>query len=80
MLYPTVLQRGAALLRGLAAAHAFVDANKRTAWISCNVYLNYFRSPLQKISDDEATEFVVSVVVDHIAVDEIAAWLAQRLS
>ncbi len=80
MLYPTILQRGAALLSGLAAAHAFVDANKRTAWLSCNVYLNAYESRLQEVPENKAADFVEAVVVCHYQVDFIAAWLADHLA
>ncbi|WP_084485482.1 type II toxin-antitoxin system death-on-curing family toxin [Nocardia beijingensis] len=79
-LYPTALQRGAALLGGLAAAHAFIDANKRTAWLSCNIYLNAFNSRLQEIPENEAADFVEALVVCHFGVDDIAAWLAVHLA
>ena len=79
-LFPTPVHRAGALLSGLAAAHAFVDGNKRTAWISCNIYLNAFDSRLEKIPDEEAADFVEAVVVQHHEVDFIAMWLNDHLA
>ncbi len=39
LLYPTLIERGAALLHGVASAHAFQDGNKRTAWLCTAIYL-----------------------------------------
>ncbi|WP_198036877.1 type II toxin-antitoxin system death-on-curing family toxin [Nocardia sp. BMG51109] len=78
--YPTVVQRAAALLDALAMAHAFLDGNKRTAWLSCNIYLNAFESRLCQIPPNEAADFVEGVVVNHYENDVIAAWLTDRLA
>lgn len=37
--YPSIFEKAAALLHGIARNHAFVDANKRTAWAATNVFL-----------------------------------------
>lgn len=39
VIYKTLAERAAALLQGIALAHAFRDANKRTAWTACVFYL-----------------------------------------
>jgi death-on-curing protein len=38
--YPDLFGKAAALLHALAANHPFVDGNKRTAWLSCAVFLD----------------------------------------
>ncbi|MGW0248347.1 Fic family protein [Nocardia goodfellowii] len=80
LLFPTVVQRAAALLDALAMAHAFLDGNKRTAWLSCNIYLNAFESRLCQIPADEAADFVEAMVIHHFDNDVIAVWLTDRLA
>lgn len=38
-LYPTLIEKAAALLHGLACTQGFVDGNKRTAWLACVGFL-----------------------------------------
>ncbi|MEV6359182.1 type II toxin-antitoxin system death-on-curing family toxin [Nocardia asteroides] len=79
LLFPTVLERGAALLHGLPAAHAFQDGNKRTAWLTCNMYLNTFDSPLQPIDPLEIADYVEAMVSERYEVEQVAIWLSDRL-
>ncbi|WP_151775125.1 type II toxin-antitoxin system death-on-curing family toxin [Streptomyces abyssomicinicus] len=37
--YPGLLEKAAALLQSLAVNRPFVDGDKRTAWVSCMVFL-----------------------------------------
>lgn len=78
LLYPTLIGRAAALLHGVATAHAFVDGNKRTAWICTATYLEHEGSPLQRIADLEVADFVVNVVVGDIDQENAALWLLDR--
>lgn len=68
--YPTVWDKAAALLQGLARAHAFLDGNKRTAWIACTTFLRLNGTPLRadRITDPVGEVFVLGVTsaaVDH---------------
>lgn len=60
--YPTAWEKAAALLQSLACNHAFVDGNKRTAWMATVVFLwvngHRLDSPLD---EDDAEELVLSV-------------------
>jgi death on curing protein len=74
-LYPTLDDKAAVLLRSLARNHAFIDGNKRTAWLATAVFyrLNgwWLHMPAQ-----DAVPFVVDVatgVTDDLG--EIAARL-----
>ena len=78
-MYPTVLDQGAVLLRGLALAHAFLDGNKRTAWASSQLFLAMNGVPLYDVPPLQATDFVVSVVEAHVEVLDIATWFRDRL-
>ncbi|PPG35202.1 type II toxin-antitoxin system death-on-curing family toxin [Pseudoclavibacter sp. RFBG4] len=78
--YPTLLEKAAVLLRGIAAAHAFVDGNKRTAWYSMTTFLD-----LNGIQIDcdvrEAADYVEAMAqsVPPFESGDIAEWLADHI-
>jgi death-on-curing protein len=58
--YGDLLHKAAALLQSLVINHPFVDGNKRTAWVSCMVFLAM--NGLQLRPDIDAAErLVISV-------------------
>lgn len=79
-LHPSVLDRAAALLHYLAKAHAFVDGNKRIAWVCASAYLEINGFELGPIPDEEIVELVetVAAVRDKEEIF-IAEWFAERL-
>lgn len=73
-LFPTDCHRAAALLESLALAHAFIDANKRTAWWACVTYLD--GCGIHLAADPiEAGHVVIDVVQHDRDVDNVARWL-----
>lgn len=72
-LYPTVFQKAAALTKGIIADHAFVDGNKRAGVMLAIIFLER-NGVATKIRDIELEDFAVQVAVEHLSVDEIAAW------
>jgi death on curing protein len=77
-LYSTAVGKAAALLHGLATTQCFVDGNKRTAWISCTVFLAgmdlYFK-PVDNIAD----EFVVAIAEKRMSQSEAGIWILDNL-
>lgn len=73
--FPTMHGRAAALLHGLATAHAFGNANKRTAWISCNIFLGAFGVQIRQMSKYEAGGFVEAMILRYYTVEEATMWL-----
>ena len=60
--YPTVWEKAAALLHSVAGNHAFVDGNKRTAWLCARVFLALNgHQPDPETDEDAAVAFVVAV-------------------
>ncbi|HAT1504287.1 Fic family protein [Corynebacterium striatum] len=74
------LKRAAMLIEHLTNAHAFIDGNKRTAWICGVVYLEECGFLLQHIEDEEVSDFMVEVALNRMSIEEIGLWLAGRLS
>ncbi|WP_074331513.1 type II toxin-antitoxin system death-on-curing family toxin [Mycobacteroides abscessus] len=78
LLFPTLIERAAALLHGVATAHGFFDGNKRTAWLCTTTYLEREGSALQQIPDLQVADFVVDVVVGRVNQEAAALWLLDR--
>ncbi|WP_405465602.1 type II toxin-antitoxin system death-on-curing family toxin [Streptomyces jietaisiensis] len=68
--YPDLFDKAAALLQSLAGNHPFFDGNKRTAWVSCVVFLAM--NGVQLRPDIDAAERLVIAVATG-AMDEVKA-------
>ncbi|MER6137482.1 type II toxin-antitoxin system death-on-curing family toxin [Streptomyces sp. NPDC001815] len=68
--YTDLFDKAAALLQSLAVNHPFVDGNKRTAWISCVVFLAL--NDVQLRPDIDVAERLVTAVASG-SVDEVKA-------
>lgn len=77
-LYPTIFQKAGCLLRGITAAHAFEDGNKRTAWISTVTFLGINGVQIEKVRAETVTDFVVNVTVGRLDVNAAAIWFVDR--
>ena len=75
---PDAADFAAATIRGLAAAHPFVDGNKRTAWVAGRVFLadNGYRLAFEPLDAVALMEGVAAGRVDETA---LAAWIRARL-
>ena len=79
--YPDLHTKAAALLHSLARNHAFVDGNKRVAWLSVGAFY-WINGILLDAPDDPAYELVIAVAsgeadVPHIA-KVLVAWVRPR--
>lgn len=76
-LYPSILEKAAALFHSLLFNHAFVDGNKRTAIASCVFFLE--ENGYEMIaSQRELADFPVRVENGHLSIEEIAKWLEKN--
>ena len=65
-------------LFAIAKNHAFVDGNKRTAWVTCNIFIEINGGEL--VFDKlEAVRFVEGVAGGTIDYDGARDWIAGRL-
>lgn len=79
-LHPSALDRAAALPHYLAKAHAFVDGNKRIAWVCSSTYLEIEGFGLGPIPDEEIVKLVETVAAVRDKEESfIAEWFAERL-
>ncbi|MFE6714923.1 type II toxin-antitoxin system death-on-curing family toxin [Streptomyces sp. NPDC057695] len=68
--YPGLLDKAAALLQSLAVNRSFLDGNKRTAWLSCVIFLAMNGVQLRP-DIDVAERLVIAVATGEI--DEVKA-------
>lgn len=72
-LYPTVLDKAAALFHSLIFNHAFLDGNKRTSLTVTARFLSLNGYKLQAIQK-EIVDFPLWVDNTHPDIEEIASW------
>ena len=76
---PSASELAANYLFGIVKSHAFVDGNKRTAWVTARTFL-----ALNGVSLDfdalEAITFVESVAAGQVDRAEAALWFEERIA
>lgn len=80
LLVPSALGQAAMLIERLANAHAFIDANKRTAWICGVTYLDMKGFIVTRAPDSDVVDLMVDVANNQLEWEGIAVWLAHRFS
>lgn len=75
---PDLADLAACYAQGLARNHAFVDGNKRAAFLAAGLFLGMNGQRLQA-SQAEATVMVFGLAAADITEAEFAAWLRQNL-
>jgi len=75
-LYPTVIDKAAAICYGIVTRHVFQDGNKRTGLEVCRqiLELNSYKLPIER----DAIEMVLSVAKGEISEQEFTAWVERR--
>lgn len=76
-LYPTLLDKAAALFHSLIFNHAFLDGNKRTSITTTArfLYINGYELIAEK---DEFVDFPLRVENKHLGIEEISDWLKEH--
>jgi death on curing protein len=79
--YPDLHTKSAALLHSLARNHAFVDGNKRVAWLSMGAFY-WINGMLLDAPDDPAYDLVIDAASGQVDAPHIAkalvAWVRRR--
>lgn len=73
-LYPSIFEKGAALLQSLLKNHPFVEGNKRTALSSAAIFLKLNGYSLINRHKEEV-EVAIKVDKQNLDVEEISNWL-----
>ncbi|ELS53673.1 type II toxin-antitoxin system death-on-curing family toxin [Streptomyces viridochromogenes] len=74
--YTDLFEKAASLLQSLAVNHPLVDGNKRMAWMSTVVFLDFNGTEMVGVDQDEAYKLVVEVASGSL---EDVAMIARRL-
>lgn len=77
--YPKLIDKAAAMIRGIIADHPFVDGNKRTAMLVGLTLLGVNGMHFTAISG-EIGNFAVKVATDKLDIPLIVAWLHEHTS
>jgi death-on-curing protein len=77
-LYPTIVEKAAALAYSLIQNHPFIDGNKRTGHAAAETFLTLngweIAAPI-----DEQVEVVLSVAAGSVSREELTKWLREHL-
>lgn len=77
-LYPTILDKAAALFHSLIFNHAFADGNKRTSLTTTARFLYVDRYKLLA-EEKELIDFPLRVENKHLGLEEIARWMREHV-
>lgn len=72
--YPTLWEKAAALFESIIRNHPMFDGNKRTAWISVNIFLQLNGYKL-RADTESAFKFVLGVANKELELKGAAKWL-----
>ena len=76
-LYPTLIQKAAALMESLIKNHPFVDGNKRTAITSAGIFLQMNGHTLQA-SQREVVDFTAALATKKAGFEHVVEWFKKH--
>lgn len=76
-LFPSIYEKAARLLYGIANNHAFVDGNKRTAVHAMEVFLIMNRISLD-YTIDEMEDMVIGIADDTRTYEDAVQWITEH--
>ncbi|UWQ96585.1 type II toxin-antitoxin system death-on-curing family toxin [Rhodobacteraceae bacterium M385] len=74
-----IARKSAALLHAVVKNHAFVDGNKRTAFLLMDLLITRSGYQLKLFEDDRIDDMVVDVASDSMDFESLVEWLRLRL-
>jgi death-on-curing protein len=75
---PDAAELAAAYAFGIARNHAFVDGNKRTAWVLARLFLSANGMEL-RFQKQEAIKVMLALAAGELSEDELAGWFRERV-
>lgn len=78
-LYPDIIDKAAAMIRGIVADHPFVDGNKRTAMLA-GLTLLKINGAQFAASPGDIENFAVRIATSKLDIPLIIAWLREHTS
>jgi death on curing protein len=77
-LYPSPVDKAAAIFESIISNHPFVDGNKRTAYVLMRLTLLDNKLDIN-VSQDEKYEFVIKAAKGELKFDKIRDWIKVNL-
>lgn len=77
-LFPTPIDKAAALMHGIISGHPFIDGNKRTGYVLARLVLQGSGLDI-KAGEEERYNMVIHVATGQMDVDGIRTWLDSRV-
>lgn len=77
-LYPTIIEKAAAICESILINHPFVDGNKRTGYILMESILLFGQLRI-KLTDEEIYPFIISISTGEKKYEDIVTWLQQNI-
>ena len=74
---PTIAELAASYAFAISSNHAFVDGNKRTAFIICQLFLE-LNGYVLKAGDSEKYETFIKLAASQMAETELAYWISEN--
>jgi death-on-curing protein len=75
---PSLAHLAAAYAFGVAKNHPFIDGNKRTAFVVCELFLRLNKQGLEASAEEKYITFL-SLADGTLSEDELAKWIAEHL-
>jgi death on curing protein len=75
---PDAAELAASYAYGLAKNHAFVDGNKRAAFLAAGLFL-HINQLRMLVSQVEATQAAISLAAGEMSEPQLASWLSQHI-
>lgn len=76
-LYPTPIDKAAAMIESIVKNHPFIDGNKRTGYTLMRLFL--LNEGLDIVaSEDDKYDFVIRIAEGKSSYDEIKTWIDSR--
>lgn len=73
-LYPTPIEKAAAILESIVKNHPFIDGNKRTGYVLARLLLMSYQLDI-RADEEKKYQFVISVSAGELNLEQIKEWL-----
>jgi len=77
-LYPSPIEKAAALLESVISNHPFIDGNKRIGYVLMRYFLMENNLDV-KATQTEKYEFVIRIAQGQLSFEQIHRWLSERV-
>lgn len=77
-LYPTAIEKAAAIIESILINHPFIDGNKRTGYVLMRLLLLHEKHDIEA-TENEKFDFVVSISMGKMDIEEIKAWIKGKI-